>query len=218
MEQTVFVFVGGTLTSQLLMVASDISCQGLEYKLELETIKEQRLGTRPTEFAVDWERHLIFNCVTMGSGFMFQFWWYFMDSAVPGTSWTPVLLKTLYTQAFDTVVIPIEQSAIAYLTPGVTIYEKLSQELVPMQLFAIALLPAMHIIQFMYIPLRYQIIFSRINGFVMGLALSYLSFRRLHGKLESDYDDESEDDCDYTSSQKPPSKPKHHRNCTCVVM
>ena len=216
MENEMMVFVGGTLTSQLLMVASDLSSQSLEYKLKLETVKEQRTGKRSEEFEIDWERHLIFNCVTMGSGFMFQCWWYYMDAAVPGTGWVPVLLKTLYTQLFDIVTIPVEQSAIAYLTPGVTIYQKLRQEFLPMQLFGLAILPPLHIVQFMYIPLKYQIVFSRINGFVMGLALSYLSFRKLHSR-PADEVDEDESDCD-DDPLMIKEKPSQERTCSCCLM
>lgn len=218
----VYIFVFNTLGSQLLMMASDLSCQWIEYHKGLKTVKDEcdecagerrdprrleemtqgsgsstpqptaspaageapeqsdvaralRDGRRPC--AVDCRRLWTFTAVTTVSGFLFQGWWYYMAYAVPGTAWTPVLQKTFYTQLFDTIVIPCEQAALAWLTPGVSVAEKLRRDVLPLQAVAWAFLPGCHIVQFMFVPLHWQIWVSRMNGYVMGVSLSFFAFR-----------------------------------------
>eukprot|EP01065_Artemidia_motanka_P003427 TRINITY_DN11644_c0_g1_i1.p1 TRINITY_DN11644_c0_g1~~TRINITY_DN11644_c0_g1_i1.p1 ORF type:complete len:265 (+),score=59.80 TRINITY_DN11644_c0_g1_i1:265-1059(+) len=201
MPSDVAVFVLGAVGSQSIMIASDLTSQFIEHTHGLETVRDRTPGCTPQPSpklqpvdgaplqppiepppkpcTLNWRRLGRFTLVTTITGFAFQGWWYYMDHAVPGSTWHPVLMKTLYTQGFDVLIIPCEQAALAYLNPKVTVWDKLRREFVPMQLFALAFLPACHVAMFLWVPLPWQIWASRLNGYVCGVTLSFFSYRAM---------------------------------------
>eukprot|EP00756_Hemistasia_phaeocysticola_P044829 Hpha_TRINITY_DN18617_c0_g1::TRINITY_DN18617_c0_g1_i1::g.115676::m.115676 len=190
----VVVFILGAVGSESIMVASDVTSQHLEYHLDLETCPDMTptpspaLGPIPAEpvegvpvkpMRFNWRRLGRFTLVTTITGFVFQGWWYYMDHMFPGTSFHAIMQKTLWTQGLDVVIIPVEQASLAFLNPKITVRDKLRREWAVMQLFAISFLPACHILQFLYVPLPWQIWVSRANGFVCGIVLSIVSHRAM---------------------------------------